>query len=194
MILEWKQDRLLLLPVLAGSSSQQRRLLGGINEVDNDYWVLAKKQKTIQKHLEAGNLVEMKEVSVITKKGKTLQSDIQKNSADLQLKDAELKELKKKLKKCKTIEDKEATTVHIDGLSEEVRELKELLASLETQLLDEMCNFNQVEHRSQVEFINNTYSTRLLEKWSKEDSKAEVRNVILNRIEELKKPIAKDGV
>lgn len=194
MIIEWKQDRLLLLPALSGASSTTRRLLGGINEVDNDYWARAKAHKSIQRHIEAGNLVEIVQSSIPTKKSKMLDAEIDKVSAELLLKKEELKQNKKQLKKSKKIEDKESKKVEIAGLEEEVKELEESLISAKTQRMDELYKFSSLPHKEQTELINNSFDIQLLKRWAEDDNRATVRNIILNRIDALKKPMTKDGM
>ena len=185
MLINWKKDSVLVLPHVAGFKTV--KLLPGINDIDNKYWAFVKDNKSIANKIATNMLIEIKPVNN-TKATTELTKEVEEYTKKIDSLKKEKSDKEKDLKKARNKSDKEKIQDELDGISAEIEITKEEVVEKEAVILEQTSNFSKLQHSEKETMINECFDIETLEKWKAEDSKADVRNLILDRIAFIKKP------
>lgn len=189
MLLNYKDTRILILPKILNKNikfGQTQKLMPGVNEIDSDYWVECKKHKSIKKKLDNGMIKEITQ-TVSEANVKKIRTDITKEIEEIEKLKEESKQKKQAKKKSRKKEEKELLQDEIDEIDAELEEAQESIDTKNKKILDSISDFSKLPHSQKEALIKECYDLETLNKWGKEDDKADIRNIILNRIEEIKK-------
>lgn len=189
MLVEFKDTRLLILPKVKSDIPRKagfyktRRLLPGMNEIDNEYWVEAKKHHSVKQKLENGVIIE--HVMDVKDKAKKV-AEVEKATKEVEEIKNDIKEKKKASRKTRNKEEKEKLNKEVDDLEESLLDAEEEADEKEAKLYDEISDFTKFSHKEKEKIIKDTLDIETLRAWKAKDDFADCRNLIEDQISAIK--------
>jgi len=182
MLINNTDDRVLVMPKKAGADSKTSstvRLIPGINEIPTELWTQFKRHSGIKAKLDSGKLIEIKKDV-----DKKIEAKIEKDETEFAKEIEEVKKLKRKIK-AKRLKGEDLTVAKkkVDEFESAHDAILEDIAAEESQYLDPLSNFESLTSDEKEKYIKDCYDVELLNKWKKEDKKADYRSLIIEQIE-----------